>query len=59
MSMIDMTPTDSALPRRPVSLLTLIGDWNDERLTRRALRRLGPHELCDAGLEDLDSLFRR
>lgn len=54
-----MSPADVALPRRPVSLLTLIADWNDERLTRRALRRLGRHELGDIGLEDLDSLFRR
>ena len=59
MSTVGMTPTDSALPRRPVSLLTLIADWNDERLTRRALSRLSRHELGDIGLEDLDTLFRR
>lgn len=59
MSTAGMTPAFAALPRRPVSLLTLIGDWNDERLTRRALRRLSRHELDDIGLEDLDTLFRR
>ena len=59
MSTAGMTPTESPLSTRPVSLLTLIADWNDERLTRRALRRLSRHELGDIGLEDLDSLFRR
>jgi uncharacterized protein YjiS (DUF1127 family) len=58
-SAVGMTPAPTALPRRPLSLLTLIADWNDERLTRRALRRLSRHELSDMGLEDIDGLFRR
>jgi uncharacterized protein YjiS (DUF1127 family) len=56
---VGMTHTPAALPRRPVSFLTLIADWNDERLTRRVLRRLSRHELSDIGLEDIDGLFRR
>ena len=58
MSAADMIPAHTARPRRPISLLTLIADWNDERLTRRALGRLSRHELDDAGLEDLDTVFR-
>jgi uncharacterized protein YjiS (DUF1127 family) len=59
MSTVDMTLASSPLPRRPISFLALIADWNDERLTRRALRRLSRHELSDIGLEDIDGLFGR
>jgi uncharacterized protein YjiS (DUF1127 family) len=59
MSSVDMTQFTPARQRPSVCLLTLIADWNDERLTRRALSRLSRHELGDIGLEDIDGLFRR
>ena len=59
MSIAVMTLIDSPRLRPTVSLLTLIADWNDERLTRRALGRLSRHELGDIGLEDIDGLFQR
>lgn len=52
-------PNDAALARRRASLLDALAQWNDARLTRRALRRLSPHELADLGLEDPETLFRR
>ncbi len=59
MSTAGMTPAEAALPRRPVSPLALLAQWNDTRLTRRALRRLSRHELGDIGLDDPEALTRR
>ncbi len=54
-----LTPNDAAIGRRRVPLLDTLAQWNDARLTRRALRRLSRHELADIGLEDPDALNRR
>ena len=59
MTTAGMTGNDAALNRRRVPLLHTLAQWNDARLTRRALRRLSRHELADIGLEDLDVLSLR
>ena len=52
-------PTDTAFQRPRATLLGMLAQWNDARLTRRALRRLSRHELADIGLDDPDALIRR
>jgi uncharacterized protein YjiS (DUF1127 family) len=59
MTTAGMYTTDAALQRRPASLLATLSQWNDARLTRRALRRLSRHELGDIGIDDLEALVRR
>lgn len=59
MTTAGMTPTDAALQRRRHTLLGTLSQWNDARLTRRALRQLSRHELSDIGLDDPETLFRR
>jgi uncharacterized protein YjiS (DUF1127 family) len=59
MTTASMTPTDTAIQRRPASFLGGLAQWNDARLTRRALRRLSRHELSDIGLDDPETLIRR
>lgn len=46
---------------RPSTLTTLVArfrEWNDERITRKALGKLSDHELHDIGLSrgDIDSV---
>lgn len=44
-----------------VALIDAVSDWNDSRLTRKALSALSVHELDDIGLNqgDIDRVARR
>jgi uncharacterized protein YjiS (DUF1127 family) len=58
MTTAGLPPTDTTIRHR-ANLLGALSQWNDARLTRRALRRLSRHELNDLGIDDPEALTRR